>query len=167
MVPPGARSLFTLHWIYADPEEKPGKLESSKDFLQALENSALDRGDRSFHWPTGILTWQNAGWRLKDMLAFVVDVDGDTDPDKAVDWLVSRGYPDQETQNGYVYEFIFERQMTLTLGSTKPMGVLKHIRFEGMHWAIAEKWAINLSRVLSYQTIYGNLDVIAKHWAGG
>jgi hypothetical protein len=161
---PGASPLFTLNWIYADPKEKPGKLESNRDFLAALQNAAVDRGDRSFHYPTGILTWQGSGWRMRDMLAFVVDIDADQDVDRAVEWLQKRGYPDSEQQKGFAYEFILERQMVLTLGSTKPVGGLIHIDFGECHWMIAEKWAVNLSRVVSYQTIYGDLDVIAQNW---
>ena len=162
---PGASPLFTLNWIYADPKEKMGKLESNKDFLLALQNAAMDRGDRAFHYPTGILTWQGSGWRLRDMIAFIVDVNAEPDVDRAVDWLRERGYPDTEIQKGYAYDFLLEKQMALTLGSTKPIGGLIHVSFDGCHWMIAEKWAVNLSKVVSYQTVYGDLDVIAENWA--
>lgn len=165
---PKRHPLFTLHWIYADTriQQNADKLESDRDFMEAFQNAAVDRGDRAYHQPTGIFTWQNSGWRLRDMVAFIVDIDGDTDPAKAVEWLVKRGYKDVEKQMGFVYDLVFSHELSLTLGSTMGMSKLTHVQFGDDHWAIAEKWAINLSQLVSHQIVYGDLNVIADSWAG-
>lgn len=166
MVPPQRDPLFTLHAIYADTSIKPDTLAVDHDFLEAFENAAVDRGDRSFHIPSGTFSWLGSGWRLKDMLAFIVNVSANerSDLDRAVEWLMKRGYPDQEHVQGWAYDLLFENRVKFTLGSMRPMQRLRHISFNGLHWAVAEKWAINFSKLLSYHTIAGDLDVLADQW---
>lgn len=156
--------LFTIHWLCDVPPNKPEKMQSDGDILAALHNVAADRGDRSYHAPTGIWTWRGSGWRLRDTSYFIVDVDGEQ-PERAVEWLQQRGYPDEEDPYGYVHVFNMDNGEQHVLSSILPMGKLNRLVIWDTQWLLAEKWVLNLGKVVSFHSIYGRFSVIHANWS--
>jgi hypothetical protein len=150
------KPLFLLTWIADMPPHRPEQLEIGQDPLLALVHAAMP-DSRAFDRRTGIWAWQGTGWRLRDILLFAVDVDTDQ-PERATEWFLSKGYPDEDNPKGYLYVFLQEDGQEHRLFSPKPMSGLTVLDFAGNLWLLAERWAINLNKVVRYHLIYGSMN---------
>lgn len=153
-------SLFTVTYLYENEKKQPFIYHTNRDFLWGLENAATDRGDRSYHRGTDFFQRDGMWWRMARTYYFAVDVDGD-DP-KGLEWLVSRGFPEEGFSLGYVFKFHFDDAPPLTIGSIKTLGQQKHVKFGNSHWVIFERFAVNLSRVNHFESASGDLDILQE-----
>lgn len=157
--------LFTVTYLYENEKKQPRIYHTNRDFLWGLENAATDRGDRSYHRGTGFFHRDGMWWRMALTYYFLIDVDGD-DP-RGIEWLVKRGFPESGFKKGYIFTFYFDNAPQLTIGSVQTLGKQKHVLFGNQHWVIFERFAVNLSRVVHFESAYGDMDVFHHAYEGG
>jgi len=149
--------LFICQYEIDVPPIEPYTVLMKQDILAELADAGLDRATPNYNPRLDFFHCAGMCWKMARTCYITRLVN--TSHKDALDWLTTHGYDVKGRAMGWVVEFLMDNGRMLVTGNRSPVEEALVVEFGQTKFVILDAAAVNLSKVVSYNTYMANLDL--------
>lgn len=150
--------LFICQYELDVPPIEPDTLLLHQDILAELQDAGLDRATASYNPQLDFFHCAGMCWKMARTYYLTRLVN--TEHKDALDWLTKHGYDVKGRAMGWIVEFVLDSGRMFVTGNRQRIEEAAVVEFGSSKFVILDAAAVNLNRVVSYNTYAANLDII-------
>lgn len=149
--------LFICQYEIDVPPIEPYTVLMQQDILAELFDAGMDRATPSYNPRLDFFHCAGMCWKMSRTCYITRLVNNEHK--SALDWLTAHGYDVKGRAMGWVVEFLMDNGRMFVTGNRQRIEEAVVVEFGVTKFVILDAAAVNLNKVVSYNTYAANLDL--------